>query len=148
MTSDFQNLHHVCVVLTNMHRAVAYYESLGIGPWHPFPSLEAYRPDLQAPDVDDFMKLEYRYADLGNVQLQLCCPPEGNTLQRQFLDEHGEGVFHLGFSVPDVDEAEARVTAAGPTPKLRGRLPSGAGFTYFDTDTAGAGITLQIRAAR
>lgn len=139
MTSEFQHLHHVCVVVADMDRAVACYESLGIGPWHPFPSLEAFRPDLQAPDVDDFMKLEYRYAELGNVQLQLCCPPEGNTLQRRFLDEHGEGVFHLGFSVPDVDAAEARVTAAArPRSCGAGCPPAPASPTSIPTPQRGS----------
>ena len=65
-----------------------------------------------APDADDFMKLHYRFTNLGNVQLQLCAPPPGNTLQRQFLDEHGEGVFHLGFTVPDCDAAEEQARSA------------------------------------
>ena len=98
----FDQLHHVCIVVENMDRAVAFYESIGIGPWHEFPSLEAFRNELTAPDADDFMKLHYRFTNLGNVQLQLCAPPPGNTLQRQFLDEHGEGVFHRGFTVRTV----------------------------------------------
>ena len=141
----FDQLHHICIVVENMDRAVAFYESIGIGPWRDFPSLEAFRGELEAPDVDDFMKLHYRYANLGNVQLQLCAPPPGNTLQRQFLDEHGEGVFHLGFTVPDCDAAEEQARSLGLAPKLRGRLPNRNGFTYFDTDDRGAGVTLQIR---
>ena len=94
------------------------------------------------------MELEYRFADLGNVQLQLCAPPKGgDTLQRRFLDEHGEGVFHLGFSVDDCDDAEAHNRALGLLPKLRGRLPNRNGFTYFDTDDRGAGVILQVRVA-
>ena len=104
----FDQLHHICIVVENLDRAVAFYESIGIGPWRDFPSLEAFRGELEAPDVDDFMKLHYRFASLGNVQLQLCAPPPGNTLQRKFLDEHGEGVFHLGFTVSDCDAARSR----------------------------------------
>jgi methylmalonyl-CoA/ethylmalonyl-CoA epimerase len=148
MESTFHTLHHVCIVVEDMQRAVEFYESIGIGPWQPFPSLEPFRHELEVPDADDFMKLEYRFADLGNVQLQLCAPPkDSNTLQRRFLDEHGEGVFHLGFSVADCDRAEAHNRSLGLAPKLRGRLPNRNGFTYFDTDERGAGVILQVRAA-
>jgi methylmalonyl-CoA/ethylmalonyl-CoA epimerase len=148
MNETFKTLHHVCIVVADMERAVNFYESIGIGPWHPFPSLEPFRHELDVPNIDDFMKLEYRFTDLGTVQLQLCAPPkDGDTLQRRFLDEHGEGVFHLGFSVADCDAAEAHNRSLGLTPKLRGRLPNRNGFTYFDTDDRGAGVILQIRAA-
>ena len=148
MTTTFNTLHHICIVVEDMQKAVDFYESIGIGPWHPFPSLEPYRDDLDVPNLDDFMELEYRFADLGNVQLQLCAPPKGgDTVQRRFLDEHGQGVFHLGFSVDDVDAAEAHNRALGLQPKIRGRLPNRNGFTYFDTDDRGAGVILQVRAA-
>lgn len=147
MDTAFKTLHHVCVIVRDMDAAVEYYESIGIGPWHDFPSLEPFRHELDAPDADDFMRLRYKYANLANVQLQLCAPPEGNTPQRQFLETQGEGIFHLGFSVPDCDEAEERVRALGPEPKLRGRLPNRNGFTYFDTDERGAGVILQVRAS-
>ena len=104
----FDQLHHICIVVENMDRAVAFYESIGIGPWRDFPSLEAFRGEFEAPDVDDFMKLHYRFASLGNVQLQLCAPPPGNTLQRKFLDEHGEGVFHLVSPCPTATPPRSR----------------------------------------
>ena len=148
METTFNTLHHICIVVEDMQRAVSFYESIGIGPWQPFPSLELFRDELEVPSIEDFMELEYRFTNLGNVQLQLCAPPKGgDTLQRRFLDEHGEGVFHLGFSVDDCDAAEAYNRSLGLTPKLRGRLPNRNGFSYFDTDDHGAGVILQIRAA-
>ncbi|MGY2492413.1 VOC family protein [Cupriavidus sp. CP313] len=147
-TDLFQTLHHVCVVVRDMEKSVAYYESIGVGPWHPFPSLEAFRGELDVPDADAFVRLHYRYASLGNVQLQLCAPPAGSTPQREFLDTRGEGVFHLGFTVPDCDQAEAEASALGLAIRMRGRLPNRSGFTYFDTADKGAGVTLEIRASK
>lgn len=143
----FRTLHHVCVVVHDIERSVAYYESLGVGPWHDFPSLDAFKDDLRAPDPDAFFDLAYKYADLGGVQLQLCRPGAGRSPQRDFLDGRGEGVFHLGFGVPDCDASERRAAALGLEPLLRGRRPDGTGFTYFDTADAGAGTVLQIRTA-
>lgn len=143
----FRSLHHVCIVVANLDSAIDYYQSLGIGPWKPFPSLTAFRKELIAPDPEAFLQLKYAYAELDNVQLQLCQPPQGNTPQRRFLEERGEGVFHLGFDVPDCDEAEQSAVGAGLQVLMHGRKPDGSGFTYFQT-AATAGVTLEIRSAR
>lgn len=142
----FRALHHVCIVVRDIDSAMAYYESLGVGPWQDFPSLDIFRDELSMPDVDAFMQLRYRYCNLDNIQIQLCEPGEGGTPQRIFLDKHGEGVFHLGFTVPNLDAAEADSLALGLAPWMRGRLPDRSGFTYFDTRDQGAGVTLEIRA--
>jgi methylmalonyl-CoA/ethylmalonyl-CoA epimerase len=144
--TPFRVLHHVCIVVRNLDAAVAYYESLGVGPWQDFPSLEAFRQKLEVPDVDAFVRLRFRYCNLDNVQIQLCQPDDGASAQRAFLDAHGEGVFHLGFDVPDLDVAESDAATLGLRPWMRGRLPDRTGFTYFETRDQGAGVTLEIRA--
>jgi catechol 2,3-dioxygenase-like lactoylglutathione lyase family enzyme len=146
-SSPFCLLHHVCIVVRNLASAVTYYESLGVGPWTDFPSLEAFRQELQVPDVEAFMGLRFRFCNLDNVQLQLCEPGPGGSPQRAFLETHGEGVFHLGFTVPDLDAAEAGAAGLGLAPWMRGRLPDRTGFTYFDT-RKDAGVALEIRANR
>src|SRR2546428_157557 len=73
-------------------------------------------------------------------------PTTSRSPQRAFLDAHGEGVFHLGFTVPDPDAAEANAQALGLRPWMRGRLEDRSGFTYFNTREQGAGVTLEIRA--
>lgn len=141
-SSLFSQLHHICIVVHDLDLAQAYYESLGVGPWTAFP-LTAFT-EVSIP-LDEFHTLRYRYADLGGVQLQLCEPGEGATRQRAFLERHGSGVFHLGFTVPDVEAAETAGTALGLDILLRGRRPDASGFTYFDTPLAG--VTLQVRSA-
>jgi methylmalonyl-CoA/ethylmalonyl-CoA epimerase len=147
-TRPFGLLHHVCIVVRDLDRAQAYYESLGVGPWTDFPSLEAFRNELKVPDVEAFMTLRFRWCNLDNAQLQLCEPAPGASPQRLFLEERGEGVFHLGFTVNDLDAVEGDAAALGLTPWMRGRLPDRSGFTYFDTRAQGAGVTLEIRANR
>lgn len=55
-------------------------------------------------------------------------------------------MFHLGFTVPDLDAAEANVKKLGLDPWMRGRMEDRSGFTYFATREQGAGVTLEIRA--
>ena len=144
MTPLFSKLHHVCIVVHDIDRAQAYYESIGIGPWATYPPLSEYE-ELEVPDQAGFLSLKYRVCNLPTVQLQLCEPGAGASPQRAHLDRHGPGVFHLGFEVPDADAAEADARARGLPVLMRGRRANRTGFTYYDT--AGlAGVNLLTRA--
>jgi methylmalonyl-CoA/ethylmalonyl-CoA epimerase len=77
--------------------------------------------------------------------LQLCEPGKEPSAQRRHLDEKGEGVFHVGFEVPDANAAEAAAGARGMQPLMKGRRANGTGFTYYDT-AAQAGVVLLTRA--
>ncbi len=141
--SPFEQLHHICIAVPDIDRAVAFYESVGIGPWHDYPPLAEFT-DLQVRSVEGFHGLIYRWAMIGAVQLQLVQPGPADTPQREFLDAHGAGVYHLGFVVADADHAESDAAALGLAVTARGRRPDGSGFTYFDTSDR-AGVTLEIR---
>ena len=54
----FRHLHHICLVVHDIDRSVAYYESVGVGPWRDYPPLSEYTR-LDVPDRDAFL------ADLG-----------------------------------------------------------------------------------
>jgi catechol 2,3-dioxygenase-like lactoylglutathione lyase family enzyme len=140
----FDRLHHVCIVVHDIDAAQAYYESIGIGPWVDYPPLAEY-VELEVPDRDGFLSLKYRVCQLPTVQLQLCQPGDAPSPQRAFLERHGEGVYHLGFEVPDADAAEASARELGMPVLSRGRRPNRTGFTYYDT-SARAGVTLLTRA--
>lgn len=141
MNPAFAKLHHVCIVVHDIDKAQAYYEGIGIGPWVTYPPLTEY-VDLQVPSPDGFMAMQYRICNLPTIQLQLCQPDDNPSPQRRHLDAKGEGVFHLGFEVPDADAAEA---ATGLPVLMKGRRDNGTGFTYYDTAEK-AGVTLLTRA--
>ncbi len=143
--SIFRTLHHVCIVVHDIEKAVAYYTSLGVGPWQDYPPLDQYT-ELEVPSRSAFLGMKYKYCDIDNIQIQLAQPPLDDGPQRRFLDEKGEGVFHLGFTVADCDAAEAEGRALGLDVLMRGRRPDRSGFTYFD-NAADAGVILEIRKA-
>jgi methylmalonyl-CoA/ethylmalonyl-CoA epimerase len=142
--SNFDKLHHICIVVHDIDKTQAYYESIGIGPWAAYPPLTEYE-ELEVPSHSGFMSMQYRVCNLPNVQLQLCQPSHDPSPQRIHLDTKGEGVFHIGFEVPDADAAEAAARGKGLTAKMRGRRKNRTGFTYYDTGDE-AGIVLLTRA--
>jgi catechol 2,3-dioxygenase-like lactoylglutathione lyase family enzyme len=142
-TGPFRRLHHICIVVHDIASTEAAYEGMGVGPWQDYPSLAAYT-ELDVPNRDAFLGMRYRTCEIDNVQLQLCQPPQADCPQRRHLDEKGEGVFHIGFVVPDCDAAEQVGRDMGLGVLMRGRRPDRTGFTYFDT-AAEAGVVLLAR---
>lgn len=139
----FKKLHHICIVVRDLEKSVAYYESLGMGPWFDYPKggryLEFDVPNRAASDA-----MRYKCLNLENLQIQLCQPGSEDSPQRRFLDERGEGVYHLGFEVADRDVAEAEGRALGLQVVARGRREDNSGFCYFDTRDQ-AGVMLEVR---
>ena len=141
--SHFSKLHHISVVVRNMEESVKFYESIGIGPFKDYPPLEEY-VKINVRDEAGFYNLKFKIAQIGDIQLQLCQPGEGESPYRDFLEEKGEGVYHLGFLVDDVDESEYSLKKLGLKVLSNGRRADGSGFTYLDTAEK-AGVVLLVR---
>jgi catechol 2,3-dioxygenase-like lactoylglutathione lyase family enzyme len=143
--SIFDKLHHICIVVHDVEKSASYYTALGIGPWQDYPPLSAYA-ELEVPSEAAFKGLKFKIINLSNFQLQLCQPGPEAGPQRRFLEAHGEGVFHLGFDVPDCDAAEKDGLASGIRSLMRGRRDDRSGFTFFDTAKE-AGVVLEVRSS-
>jgi catechol 2,3-dioxygenase-like lactoylglutathione lyase family enzyme len=139
----FSTLHHVAVVVKNLEAAVEFYRSVGIGPFEDYPPMKEYTT-LNVPDEAGFQNVKIKFVQVGPVQLQLIQPGDGKSLYRDFLERKGEGVFHLGFVVDDVDRAEAELRKLGLKVLSSGRRGERSGFSYMDTAEK-AGVTLLIR---
>lgn len=144
MRDTLKKLHHICLVVHDIDKSQAYYESIGIGPWETYPPLAEYE-DLDVPSPEGFMAMKYRICNMPNVQLQLCEPDHNPTPQRKHLDEKGEGVFHIGFEVEDANLAETTAAENGLELLMRGRRANQTGFNYYDTAENG-GVVLLTRA--
>jgi methylmalonyl-CoA/ethylmalonyl-CoA epimerase len=150
VTTPFRELHHICIVVRDVEASVAFYSSIGIGPWQDYPPLTEYTR-LTVPNPDAFYALRYKLASVGAVQLQLCQPPESDCPQRRFLDTRGEGVYHIGFESDlgsDLDEAAAAGAELGLSVLASGQRDNGSGFIYFDTADEAGVVLLARKTAR
>jgi 4-hydroxyphenylpyruvate dioxygenase-like putative hemolysin len=146
MKSPFSKLHHLSVVVKNMEKAIKFYEAIGIGPFEDYPPLTEYIK-LNVPDETGFFNLKFKVAQVGDIQIQLCQPGEGKSPYKDFLKKKGEGVYHLGFVVDQVDNSEAQLKKLGLKVLSSGRRADGSGFSYMDTAQK-AGVTLLIRQSK
>ena len=141
--NNFGNPHHICIVVRDIEKTKSYYESLGIGPWVEYPPLVEYT-QLNVTDEAGFLSTRFVFTQIGDLQLQLAQPGEGKSHYKDFLEAKGEGVFHIGFAVDDVDAAEGELTSGGMKILASGRRDDGSGFSYLDTRQQ-AGVTLLVR---
>jgi len=138
----FSRLMHIGMVVKDMDKAIARFEALGIGPFKPrilpADARETYRGKPFAPA----QRVAIQTTQIGNMELELIQPISGESPHREFLDQKGEGVQHLGFFVDDLREETERLTAAGSTVLLTSQFKSGGGVTYLDLDAAGLIVEL------
>lgn len=140
--TPFTHVHHVCIVVRDIEKSAAYYAALGIGPWEEM-SLTAYA-DCRIPQPEGFFALRFKRADVGAMQLQLCQPGSADSPEKRFLETRGEGVFHIGFEVGNIDAAHARAVEMQLPIDAYGRRADRSGFTYLGT-AADAGVVLVLR---
>lgn len=78
-------------------------------------------------------------------QIELIEPVDGPSLYHEWLEQHGEGIHHLGFFVPSIERTMAEMEALGH-PVIQSGVGSGldgdGGFAYFDL-TAELGVIVE-----
>ena len=118
----------------------------GMGPWRVFDWPPAGRTDMNrmyrgAPG--DFTG-RMAFTQLGPVELELIQPGAESSIWADFLAEHGPGLHHLRFNVPDVNEVIAEMAGhgIGVTQAANGIRP---GTCWANLDTEGLlGFTMEI----
>ena len=140
--TTFSRLVHIGMVVRDMDKAVERFKALGISPFKPrilpADARETYRGKPFAPA----QRVAIQTAQIGDMELELIQPISGESPHREFLDQKGEGVQHLGFFVDDLKEDVERLTAAGSSVMLTSQFKGGGGVAYLDLDAAGLIVEL------
>ena len=108
--SPFTKVHHVGVVVENMDKALAYYESLGIGTFEPLnlsPSEGLLRGKtlISTPIIS--------MGEVGGIVIELLQPTEEDSLAKEFFESKGEGIHHIAFLVDDIDKETEKLVDKG-----------------------------------
>ena len=82
------------------------------------------------------------FFDMGQVSLELIEPIGGPSTWREFLDERGEGVHHIAFTVEGTDEVVAFLAEAG-IPVVQQGDYTGGRYTYVDSAPT-LGVILEL----
>ena len=137
----------VALIVPDLEKAVERYWTLfGIGPWHfyTYGSPLLKKMSYRGRPADYKMRIALSY--IGTLRIELIEPAEGDTIYRDFVDEHGYGVHHFGVLVDDMGEALQEADEAGFT-----MIQDGSGFgrdgdghyAYLDTEED-IGVTIEL----
>jgi hypothetical protein len=127
-------LYQAAVVVHDLERSIERYRStLGIGPWETVDVDSADLAEATYRGRPAHYKFRAALAMVGPMQLELIQHVEGDSIFRDFIEEHGEGLHHLGhIRVSDLPGTIRRMEEEGIPCLQSGSIP-GAGYAYMDT---------------
>jgi len=90
-----------------------YWNILGIGPWEirDWGTHALYDRTYHGRPAWGRERLAHAY--IGDLELELVQPVEGDSVYQDWIDEHGEGIHHLKFLCEDIDETSRLLTEQG-----------------------------------
>jgi len=150
--SSFAKLQHVGVVVKDIKKAIAYLESLGIGPFTAPGVAPGKPPVFSIPFKGELhgkpaeWTTTISFAKMGDVELEILEPTKGNQALKESLDATGEGLHHIGFLTDDLDAEITNFKKNGVNIWTIARQEGGGGFLYSDPSPIG-GIAIEFRKA-
>ena len=91
-------------------------------------------------------KMRTAFSPLGNLQLELIQPVEGQSIFKDSLESRGPGIHHFRFTVSDFEEKIASLQKAGIQIISSGRgMHGGSHWAYFDTTRMLQGVYIELR---
>lgn len=132
--SGVKEINQIGLVVKDVQEAATNYSRiLGIGPWVYYDYVSPFIHDRKYHGKPVEAKERVARAMVGEVELELCQPVEGNSIYQDFLSDHGEGLHHLQLSVDDVEETVGILSEQGFSSLQSSRFSSseGEGIYHF-----------------
>jgi methylmalonyl-CoA/ethylmalonyl-CoA epimerase len=144
VSSMFGKLEHVGVVVKDIEKTVKFLNSLGFGSPKDSESMFEipFKGEVRGTPME--WRVGIYNIMMGDIELELLQPLEGQDLLREYLDNVGEGIHHIGFATDDIEKATERMAAMGIKKIMGAPGPKGGGFGYYETSLFG-GIIVELR---
>lgn len=146
LPGKYNKLHHVGLVVKDIDKAIAYLESIGIGPFSAGEGVKKvmipFKGELHGQPAE--WRTTISNAQMGDVQLELLEPTEGPQALKESLDGTGEGLHHIGFLVDNLDAAIDQGNKGGLKIWTESRRDDGPSFVYFEPTETGR-LAIELR---
>lgn len=130
----FTSITQVAVVVRSIDDAVRTYNDVyGIGPWNILEFNPETVDDMVRDDQPHEHAMRLATTMVGDVMWELIEPLDERSIYWEFLQQHGEGLHHVGVGVPDYDAALASLREKGHVVSQGGRF-RGTRYAYVDTE--------------
>lgn len=146
--SPYRRLHHVGVVVHDMEKAIAHFESMGFGPFQFSEGVRTFTIDftgeLHGAPAEWSVKISN--AKMGDIELELLEPDARASALRETLDATGEGIHHIGFLTDDFEADMADELQRGAKIWTMSKRTDAPSFLFFEPSTVG-GVAIELRTA-
>ena len=123
----------VGLVVKDVEAVIRDYISLvGIGPWKIYEAKSPLLHDQTYHGKPADFTMKVGVAKAGAIELELIQPLSGDSIYRDFLAKHGEGIHHVQFEVDDLAKTTKLMAEEGFPVLMAAGLQDG-GFAYFNT---------------
>lgn len=138
--SLFTNFGQVGIIVKDIEKAAANLAKIGIGPFGPLDAEPTVRWEAGGEPTE--VRLKMSFAKIGPLEIELI-EPISDSMQKDYLDNQGEGIQHFSFFVDDIDTVVAEMAEKGYKVVQRGWRPTRGGYAFFDTE-ADCGFMLEV----
>ena len=134
-----------------VHDLYAFTQELtrlfGIGPFRIFEwPLDDIDPQSTYYGQPGNFSLLLAFATVGNTQIEIIQPLEGESIFRTFLREKGPGLHHFRLSIADFDKGVSTLVESGIEMITSGTgVHHGSKWAYFDTTALLQGVLVELR---
>ena len=111
---QLKQLVQIGIVVSDREQTTKALTSLfGIGPFRLVDWPDRPEAKYQYRGVEEKIRLKQAFVQLGNVEVELIQPLEGNNAYQDFLDETGGGIHHVLFEVRDIEPVLQELAKSG-----------------------------------
>ena len=138
--TPFSKFMHVGMVVRDIDKAIEHLSSFGIGPFEKHTSTPLIERQFRGKPAN--WQTKRSTAKMGQLEIELLQPVEGESAAKEFLESKGEGIHHIGFAVDDLDREMAKLVRQGAKVVMSGKW-AGGGFAYLEIDAIG-GLIIEL----
>jgi methylmalonyl-CoA/ethylmalonyl-CoA epimerase len=124
---------HVGIVVEDLEKTFEKYKEMGIVTGYSDPHTMGGKK----------AELIGRHIRVGPLMMEMWQPVRGETVQKEYLDKHGEGINHIAFHVDNLDKEREKMAENGIRFVFSVDNPAGP-MTYFDTRELFNDIILEL----
>jgi catechol 2,3-dioxygenase-like lactoylglutathione lyase family enzyme len=141
-----KRLVQIGIVVPDRDRTAHLLTSLfGIGPFRLVEWPDRLESKYYYRDVEQKIRVRQAFVQLGDVEVELIQPLEGNSAYQDFLDETGGGIHHVLFEVNDIDPVIQELAKSGITVLQSGTgIRPGTRWALMDTQRL-LGFLVELR---
>ena len=135
------------IVVSDLNQTMRLLNSLfGIGPFRTVEWPTRPESKYEYRGVEEHIRLAQGFVQLGNVEIELIQPLEGQrNAYKKFLDQTGGGIHHVLFEVSDIDPVLQELAKSGVTVLQSGTgIRPGTRWALLDTQEL-VGFLVELR---